>query len=60
MHTTPWSPGTGADRHENFAKGKLDPEAILEMVKASAATAVICETPWPAIADDIAWLRERL
>nr|QEO74191.1 hypothetical protein [uncultured bacterium] len=52
--------GTGADRHENFAKGKLDPEAILEMVKASGATAVICETPWPDIADDIAWLRERL
>lgn len=52
--------GTGADRHENFAKGKLDPEAILDMVKASGATAVICETPWPAIADDIAWLRERL
>ncbi len=52
--------GTGADRHANFADGKLDPKAILEMVQASGAPAVICETPWPAIADDIAWLRERL
>lgn len=52
--------GTGADRHANFADGKLAPEAILEMIQASGAPAVICETPWPAIADDIAWLRERL
>jgi deoxyribonuclease-4 len=52
--------GTGADRHANFDGGKLAPEAILEMVQASEATAVICETPWPAIADDVAWLRERL
>jgi deoxyribonuclease IV len=52
--------GTGADRHANFVDGKLAPEAILEMVQASGAPAVICETPWPAIADDIAWLRERL
>ena len=52
--------GTGADRHANFGEGKLAPEAILEMVQASGAPAVICETPWPGIADDIAWLRERL
>ena len=52
--------GTGADRHANFADGKLAPEAILEMVQASGAPTVICETPWPAIAEDIAWLRERL
>ncbi|MDQ3957530.1 MAG: deoxyribonuclease IV [Actinomycetota bacterium] len=53
-------PGTGADRHASFAAGKMDPEAILEMVKASGAEVVICETPWATIADDIAWLRERL
>lgn len=52
--------GTGADRHANFPDGKLSAEAILEMIQASGASAVICETPWPAIADDIAWLRERL
>ncbi|MFN2589058.1 MAG: deoxyribonuclease IV [Actinomycetota bacterium] len=53
-------PGTGADRHASFAAGKMDPQAILEMVQAAGAPAVICETPWATIADDIAWLRERL
>ena len=53
-------PGTGADRHANFDGGKVDREAILAMVKASGAPAVICETPWPGIEDDIAYLRENL
>jgi deoxyribonuclease-4 len=52
--------GSGADRHANFDGGKIDVEAIAAMVKASGAPAVICETPWPAIADDIAWLKDRL
>lgn len=52
--------GTGADRHANFDSGQMDPETIAAMAKAAGAEAVICETPWPAIADDIAWLRERL
>ena len=52
--------GTGADRHENFGKGQMDAGTIADMVKASKAPAVICETPWPGIADDIAFLRERL
>lgn len=52
--------GSGADRHENFDAGKIDVEAIAAMVKASGAPAVICETPWPGIADDIAWLKDRL
>ncbi|CAN5641501.1 deoxyribonuclease IV [soil metagenome] len=53
-------PGTGADRHANFADGHMDEEMILAMVKDSGAPAVICETPWPDIAQDVAWLRERL
>ena len=53
------APGTGADRHANFDDGKMEVEAIAAMVKAAGADAVICETPWPAIGDDIAWLRER-
>jgi len=53
-------PGTGADRHANFADGNIDDDHIVEMVRASGAPAVICETPWPHIADDGAWLRERL
>ena len=52
--------GTGADRHENFEAGQLDGETIADMVRASKAPAVICETPWPGIADDIAFLRDRL
>lgn len=53
-------PGTGADRHENFDKGNIDDDHLADMVKAAGADVVICETPWPGIADDIAWLRGRL
>jgi deoxyribonuclease IV len=53
-------PGTGADRHENFARGQMDVAAIVEMTRAAGAPAVICETPWPGIADDIAHLRTHL
>lgn len=52
--------GSGADRHANFAAGQMDVEAIAAMVKASGAPVVICETPWSNIADDIAWLKERI
>lgn len=54
------SPGSGADRHANFEEGKLDLDSIAEMVRASKAPAVICETPWPAIAEDIALLRKHV
>jgi deoxyribonuclease-4 len=53
-------PGTGADRHANFADGHIDGSALSEMVEASGAPAVICETPWPGIGEDILWLRDRL
>jgi deoxyribonuclease-4 len=53
-------PGTGADRHANFTAGELPPEAILAMVEASGAPAVICETPWPGIADDLNYLRDHV
>lgn len=52
--------GTGADRHANFDAGVMDAGAIVEMVRASKAPAVICETPWPGIAEDMAWLRKSL
>ena len=52
--------GTGADRHANFADGKMDPAAIVDMVKAAGAPAVICETPWPGIEDDIEYLKANL
>jgi deoxyribonuclease-4 len=53
-------PGTGADRHANFADGHMDVEAILAMVKEAGAPAVICETPWPGTAEDVALLRRSL
>ena len=52
--------GSGADRHANFDEGQIDPEAIAAMAKAAGAPAVVCETPWTRIAEDISWLRERL
>jgi deoxyribonuclease-4 len=51
---------SGADRHANFADGTMDVDSIVDMVRASGAPAVICETPWPGIEADIALLRERL
>jgi deoxyribonuclease-4 len=53
-------PGTGADRHANFADGNIDDDLLVEMVVQAKAPAVICETPWPALADDIAYLRSHL
>lgn len=53
-------PGTGADRHANFAEGTMDPAAIVDMASASGAPAVICETPWPEISADLALLRSSL
>jgi deoxyribonuclease-4 len=52
--------GSGRDRHCNFADGELDREVLLAMVEASGSPAVICETPWEGIADDVGWLKERL
>jgi deoxyribonuclease-4 len=52
--------GSGRDRHCNFEEGEMDRESILAMVQASGAPAVICETPWSGIADDVSWLRSRL
>jgi deoxyribonuclease-4 len=53
-------PGTGADRHANFDAGNIDDDFLIDMVRAAGAPAVICETPWPGIADDMAWLRKNL
>lgn len=53
-------PGTGADRHTNIGKGKMESATILAMIKAAEAPVVIFETPPSGIAEDIAWLRGRL
>jgi deoxyribonuclease IV len=49
---------SGADRHANFDDGTIDPQALLDVVRAAGAP-VVCETPEPGLAADIAWLRER-
>jgi deoxyribonuclease-4 len=50
---------SGADRHANFDAGTIDPQALLDVVRAAGA-AVVCETPEPGLASDIGWLRDRL
>ena len=50
--------GSGADRHANFDSGTIDPQALLDVVRAAGAP-VVCETPEAGLATDIAWLRDR-
>lgn len=50
--------GCGRDRHCNFGEGELKTEDILAMVEAADAPAVICETPWRGIEEDIGLLRD--
>jgi len=51
--------GSGRDRHEHLGQGKIDPEALVAIVRAAGAP-VICETAEDGRKDDIAWLRERV
>jgi deoxyribonuclease IV len=50
--------GSGADRHANFDSGTIDPQALLDVVRAAGAP-VVCETPEAGLATDIAWLQDR-
>jgi deoxyribonuclease IV len=52
---------SGADRHDNFGSGRIDPDEIVA-VAAAAGAPVVCETPGGAAGQgaDIAFLRERL
>ena len=54
--------GSGRDRHQNLGHGEIDPDVLVEVVRAADADVVV-ETPEKdgvTQADDIAWLRERL
>jgi len=51
--------GSGADRHANLGKGRIDPALILEVCRAAGAPIVV-ETPAEGQADDIAFLRKNL
>jgi len=48
---------SGRDRHAPIESGTIDPELLLEVVRAADAP-VVSETPDPAA--DIRWLREHL
>jgi deoxyribonuclease-4 len=54
-------PGTGADRHANIGRGKIDPEALRHMIRAAKAPAVV-ETPRKPedLRADIEFVREAL
>jgi len=52
--------GSGRDRHASFDEGKIDVDVIVDMVKASKSSIVICETPWTGIANDIEILRQQV
>ncbi|MEU6716947.1 deoxyribonuclease IV [Nonomuraea sp. NPDC046802] len=50
---------SGADRHANLGKGRIDPELILAVCRAAGAPIVV-ETPGDGQAEDIAFLRKNL
>jgi deoxyribonuclease-4 len=51
---------SGRDRHENFGRGRIDPDLITAVVAAAGAP-VVCETPGGATGQgaDITYLRSR-
>ena len=49
--------GSGRDRHAPLESGTIDPEVLLEVIRAAGAP-VICETP--SAGSDVRWLRDRL
>jgi deoxyribonuclease-4 len=51
--------GSGRDRHEHLGHGRIEPDALVEIVR-SAGAPVVCETGDDGRKDDIAWLRDRL
>jgi deoxyribonuclease-4 len=50
---------SGADRHDNIGKGQIDPQLIIDVVRAAGCSAVV-ETPAAGHAADIAALRAGL
>jgi deoxyribonuclease-4 len=52
---------SGADRHTNFGRGRIDPDLLAGVVR-DAGAPVVCETPGGAEEHraDFDWLRARL
>ena len=51
---------SGRDRHANFGDGTIGTDRLLATIAAAAPSAVICETAYPGVTDDIALVRDRL
>ena len=51
--------GSGRDRHEHLGAGQIDADVLVAVVRTAKAP-VICETPLAGIADDIAFLTDKL
>jgi deoxyribonuclease IV len=51
--------GSGRDRHEHLGHGRIESDALVEIVRQAGAP-VICETAEDGRKDDIAWLRDRV
>jgi deoxyribonuclease-4 len=51
--------GSGRDRHEHLGAGKMDLEALIEVVRLAGAP-VVCETPLDGVAADVKLLQEEL
>ncbi|HEY2330959.1 MAG TPA: deoxyribonuclease IV [Acidimicrobiales bacterium] len=52
--------GSGRDRHEHLGAGQIDPSILVEVIRNASAPAVICETSLDGVADDIAFLTDKL
>lgn len=54
--------GSGRDRHQRLGAGRVDPDALVAVVKEADAPAVVLETPGGADAHraDLDWIRTRL
>jgi deoxyribonuclease-4 len=51
--------GSGRDRHEHLGAGQIDADVLVAVVRTAKAP-VICETPLAGVADDIAFLTDKL
>jgi deoxyribonuclease-4 len=52
--------GSGRDRHEHLGDGQIDADVLVEVIRNAGAPAIICETGLDGVAEDIAFLAERL
>ncbi len=50
---------SGRDRHANFGAGTIGVERLLDTITAANPDAVICETPYPGVIEDIELVRGR-